>query len=843
MPNKSAKRRRAANDWLLKTSLLLPIACAPALTFAQEADADAADAEETTETVIVTGTRVAGVDAFTSSSPIQVLSAEAIETAGRPDLMNALANIVPSFTAQAFGGDMANQTLQAKLRGLSPNHTLVLVNGKRRHTTSSLAILGGPYQGGAGVDLNFIPADAIQHVEVLTEGAAAQYGTDAIAGVINIILKKDAQGGSVSATSGGYYGGDGELNGFSGNIGLGGAGGSYLNLTAEYREKEHSFRGGVDPRVVDPGRIDEDQGGTFPNTNMPLASGYPYLNRIFGDGSYEIKLITANAGVPIGDSLELYSVATWGDKHAGSFQNYRLPNRVAHTDPDSGETTYLHPYGFSPREETEETDFQGGVGLKGEAGTWNWDLSSTYGKDEINMFTRNSANASLYANTGETPSDFYDGTYTQEQWTTNLDFSRGFEVLGSLNLAFGAEYREEIWEAAPGDAASRYLEGGQSFPGISLSDSGEHDRDVLGAYVDVVIKPIDKLTLSAAGRYEDYSDFGDTTVAKFSTRYELTDSLALRGTFSTGFRAPTLAESYYSATNVGPTTAFVQMPPNAAATAILGLGAGLQPEKSTNYSAGFVFRPGREMALTFDLYQVGVRNRIAATSTFYGTIDGELYSQVIVDAIIANGNVLDPAVTAEGDTGINLFTNGVTTRTRGAELTFSYFSDFESFDVNWTAAANYNKTEVTQVRATPAEFGTEQALFDAEALADLETTMPRYLINLGATFEWDRLSLSVHELLYGKSSDFDNEAGVGYFKNEVSAAAITNLEVAFDATDSLQLSVGATNLFDKMPDKRNAEHRAIQFENGDNSAVAQYPSFSPFGINGAYYYGKVSFKF
>jgi iron complex outermembrane receptor protein len=753
--------------------------------------------------------------------------------------MNALANIVPSFTAQAFGGDMANQTLQAKLRGLSPNHTLVLVNGKRRHTTASLAILGGPYQGGAGVDLNFIPVDSIDHVEVLTEGAAAQYGTDAIAGVINVIMKKEPNGGTVSATSGAHYAGDGETSAFSGNIGFEALQGSYLNFSAEYREHEHTNRGDVDPRVVDPGRL-----ATFPNSNMALAPGWPYLNQIFGDAAYEIKLLSLNAGVPIGDSTELYSVATWGDKHAASFENYRLPSRVSFTNED-GETTYLRPFGFSPREETEETDFSFGAGVKGEVGTWNWDLSSTYGKDEIDMFTRDSANASLYAETGATPVDFYDGTYTQTQWTTNLDFTKEIDVgmSGAMNLAFGAEYREETWEAEPGDAASRYLEGGQSFPGISTSDSGKHGRDVAAAYVDVVLHPLEAFTVDVAGRYEDYSDFGDTSVGKLSLRYELNDAWALRGTASTGFRAPTLAESYYSATNVGPTTAFVQMPPNAPATAILGLGAGLQPEKSTNFSAGFVFRPGREMALTFDLYQVEVRNRIAATSTFYGTIDGELFSQVIVDAIIANGNVLDPAVVAEGDTGINLFTNGVTTRTRGVELMFNYLSEFDSLSVDWSVAANYNKTEVTKVRATPEEFGTTQALFDAEALADLETTMPRYLVNLGANLEWQRFSINVHELFYGRSSDFDNEAGVGYFRNEVSAAAITNIEFTFDAKDNLLLSVGATNVFDEMPDKRNAEHRAIQIANGDNGAVGQYPAFSPFGINGAYYYGKLTFKF
>src|SRR5688572_21598974 len=298
-----------SNHWLRKKSALLPLALVPlAISTAQAQDADAAEADATesaTETVIVTGTRASGIDAFSSSSPVQVLTAESIESAGRPDLMNALANVVPSFTAQAFGGDMANQTLQAKLRGLSPNHTLVLVNGKRRHTTASLAILGGPYQGGAGVDLNFIPVDAIDHVEVLTEGAAAQYGTDAIAGVINIIMKKEPSGGSLSATSGAHYAGDGETSAFSGNIGFEALSGSYLNFTAEYREHEHTDRGEIDPRVVDPARL-----ATFPNSNMALAAGYPNLNQIFGDAAYEIKLLSLNAGIPIGDSTEIYSVAT-----------------------------------------------------------------------------------------------------------------------------------------------------------------------------------------------------------------------------------------------------------------------------------------------------------------------------------------------------------------------------------------------------------------------------------------------------------------------------------------------------------------------------------------------------
>lgn len=814
------------------------------------ADAAADEKRRDVEEVVVTGSRVSGLKAVESSSPVQVLDGAELESAGKPDLMNALANTVPSFTAQAFGGDMANQTLQAKLRGLSPNHVLVLVNGKRRHTTASLAVLGGPYQGGAGVDLNFIPVESIERLEVLTEGAAAQYGTDAIAGVINIILKQDDVGGGVGYTRGGYYAGDGETDSVAGSIAFAPSSTSFLNFAGEWREHAHTDRGGIDPRVVDPRLIDAASGGTYPNTNMPAAPGYPYLNNIFGDAEYEMKLVSFNGGIDLGESTQLYAFGTWGDKYAGSYENYRLPNRVSYTDPDTGEVTYLYPFGFDPREEIEETDYQIAAGIQGDAGEWHWDFASTYGKDEIDMYTTESANASLYAATGSTPVDFYDGTYTATQWTTSLDVIREFELglTGPVNFAFGAEYREETWEAGPGDEASRYFEGGQSFPGISLSDAGSHDRDNIAGYVDVSMEPVDGLRVGLAGRYEDYSDFGDASVGKATMRYDFGPSFALRSTFSTGFRAPTLAEEHYSATNVGPTTAFVQMAPNAPAAALLGLGAGLQPEKSTNYSFGFVMRPTDRMSLTLDFYQVEVRNRIAATSTFYGTIDGVLFSQPIVDAIIANGNVLDPEVTASGDTGINLFTNGVTTRTRGADLVFDYATDYGPVQVDWSVSATYNNTDVTSIRATPPELGTSQPLFDKSALSDLQDTSPEYVLNLGGRFKWERLTVSVHELIYGESSQFENDGGatngeIIFYETTIGVTPITNLEVSLEAMAGVTVTVGAVNLFDEMPDKRNDTYRAVQFRDGDSGAVGQYPSFSPFGINGGYYYGRVSYKF
>ena len=814
------------------------------------ADAAADEKRKEVEEVVVTGSRVSGLKAVESSSPVQVLDGTDLESAGRPDLMNALANTVPSFTAQAFGGDMANQTLQAKLRGLSPNHVLVLVNGKRRHTTASLAVLAGPYQGGAGVDLNFIPVESIDHVEVLTEGAAAQYGTDAIAGVINIILKQDDAGGGVAYTHGGYYAGDGDTDSISGSVGFAPSSTSFLNFAGESRQHDHTDRGGIDPRVVDPSRIDPSSGGTYPNTNMPFAKGYPYLNNIFGDAEYDMKLASFNGGLTLGDSAEFYSFGTWGEKNAGSYENYRLPNRVSYRNPATGQVTYMYPFGFDPREEIEETDYQATAGILGNVGEWHLDFASTYGKDEIDMFTRNSANASLYAATGSSPVDFYDGTYRSTQWTTSLDVIKKIDtsMAGPVNFAFGAEYRKETWEAGPGDAASRYLEGGQSFPGISLSDAGSHDRDNVAAYIDVSMEPVDNLRVGLAGRYEDYSDFGDTSVGKATVRYDFGPAFALRSTFSTGFRAPTLAEEYYSATNVGPTTAFVQMAPNAPAAALLGLGAGLQPEKSTNYSFGAVFRPTGSMSLTFDVYQVEIRNRIAATSTFYGTIDGELFSQAIVDAIIANGNVLDPEVTASGDTGINLFTNGVTTRTRGADLVFDYVTEYGPVQTDWSVSATYNKTDVTSIRATPSQLGVSQALFDKEALSDLQDTSPDYVLNLGGSFKWERLTLSVHELIYGESSRFENDSGetngdIMFYETTIGVTPITNLELSLEAMDGLTLTLGAVNVFDEMPDKRNDTFRAVQFRSGDNGAVPQYPSFSPFGINGGYYYGRAVYKF
>jgi iron complex outermembrane receptor protein len=386
------------------------------------------------------------------------------------------------------------------------------------------------------------------------------------------------------------------------------------------------------------------------------------------------------------------------------------------------------------------------------------------------------------------------------------------------------------------------VEGGQSFPGYALTDAGRHTRDQKAAYLNFVLKPLEQWTVDIAGRYEDYSDFGDTTIGKLTTRYDFTDAFALRGTFSTGFRAPTLAEEFYSATNVGPTTAYVQLPPNAPAAALVGLGDGLQPEKSRNISVGMVFKPIPSFLATLDIYQIKLKNRIAGTGSLNGTVNGVPVAPAITDAIEANGNTLDPEVRATGNTGINIFANGINTRTRGADLVLSYESPYDWGTVNWSFGGTYTKTKVTKVRETPPELA-GQSLFDAEALSNLEDTAPDYVMNFGALIKTGPFSINLREVLYGKSELNQTYYGSGSYPTTISATPITNIDISWAATEKLTFTLGAQNVFNQYPEGVNEDLLETYRADDDNSAVAIYPSFSPFGINGGYYYGKVSFRF
>jgi iron complex outermembrane receptor protein len=787
------------------------------------AAADAAAAPEATTSVIVTGTRSSGMKAENSASPIQVLDAASLQRTGQPDLIQALAQNLPSFTAQAFGGDTANLTLSARLRGLSPNNTLVLINGKRRHGTANLAVLGGPYQGGAAADLNYIPVAAIDHIEVLQDGAAAQYGSDAIAGVINIILKSNSHGGTASATAGGYGDGGGRTADGSANIGVEPFKDAFLSLTVESKYHGFSDRGGIDPRLVDPGNVANIPG-------MTAISGYPYLNKIQGDAQYHLNVLAANFGWDLDPNTQVYAIGTAGRKEARAYENYRLPNRVPG----------LYPQGFSPKEAIKQDDVALTIGVKGKISDWNLDLSTTYGRDKSRISVEDSVNASLYADTGSSPTEFRAGAFIASQATTTLEASHEVNVGWSkpLNIAAGLEYRVDKYEIQAGDAASRYKEGSQSYPGFSLTDAGKHDRSNKAAYIDIAGNPIPDLTVDLAARYEHFSDFGSARVGKLTSRYELTPMAAIRGTISNGFRAPTLAESYYSATNVGPTSAFVQLAPNSPGARLVGVN-GLKAEKSNNYSFGMVFNPASNLNVTLDVYQIKIRDRIVGSGALYGS-GGAVNSPAVVAAILANGNVLDSTVR---QTGINIFSNAVDTRSRGMEFVATLNESYGTYGrVDWSIAANYNKVDVIKINQAPTEL-MPQTLLDKTAISNLETASPKMRVNLGALWKIGNWTVNLREAIYGKSNNYDSEDGAVYHKNEIKTRAITDLEVGYKIDQAWSVAVGANNLFNLYPNGINPALLADQRAALDNAAVAVLPSFSPFGINGGYYYVRANYKF
>jgi iron complex outermembrane recepter protein len=831
-----------------------------------DASPDTGDAGSINE-VIVTGTRTTGMKAADSPAPIQVIASSSLErSGGKPDLLTTLANVIPSLTAQGFGGDQANQTLQFKLRGLSPNDTLILINGKRRHTTANLAVLAGPYQGGAGPDMNFLPVNAIDHLEVLTDGAAAQYGSDAIAGVLNFILKKESSGGNLSGTYGEYFDGGGITGDASGNIGFEPIPGGYLNLTAEVRNHGHSFRGGIDGRTLNPAL-------SYPDTNMQFVPGYPYVNRIQGDGEYHLKTFFFNGGAPITDSVEFYTFGSYGNKNAQSYENYRTPSTISYTGPLTGDVkTYAFPLGFTPQEAIRETDYEVTAGVSGKVIDWNWDFGSTYGRDKADLYTLDSANSSIYggytdifgnkiAGTATTPRNFFDGFFKATQWTSTLDIDRDIEVglAGPLNVAFGGEYRRSAYQIGSGDPASYIGSGAQSYPGFQPSDASIHARKNYAGYVDLAGKVLPPLFVDLAGRFEHYDDFGSKVVGKATARYDIARQFAVRGTVSTGFRAPTLAEEYYRATNVSPDSATVQLQPNSKAAADLGLGSGLQPETSRNYSVGFVVQPGAGISMTLDAFWIDINNRIVASGTLNSVVNGTLVGPAIAQAIADSGAVPPSLVVPGASYAVSLFTNGIDTRTKGADFVLD-----APFDLTWSKVdahlgATYNDTIIRSIHNAPAQlagqpaFSTGSALFDAQALSDLTSASPKYVLNLGALWTlYDRVALSVQELVYGSATEYQSDTGktphgavstVTYYPNKIGVTPVTNVDLSLKAAKGLEIAIGANNAFNRYPNKFNPillQGFAATFNRSTNVI---YPSFSPIGINGGFYYVRATYSF
>lgn len=839
----------------------------PAAAAEATADATATATTDTTATdastvqaVIVTGTRQTGVTAANSAAPVQVVGGPALTKTGTIDLASSLETDVPSFNIGGNGGDMAALSIQAALRGLSPNDTLVLIDGKRRHDTSNLGVdSGSPYSGSATVDLSFIPVAAIDHVEVLTDGAAAQYGTDAIAGVVNVILKKNPDGGSLEGTGGQFFSGQGATGQWSLNKGVSMGDSGFINVTLEQQYHNSTTLGIGDRRFQSPsGAV--LPGLSFPNSNVTRSQSFPHENKVDGDPEYNLYNFLFNAGYDVTPDLEVYTFGNVGYRLAEHYENYRSPSKVSGVT-SGGTKVFPLPLGFDPLEEIKELDGSFTFGVKGKVADWNFDLATTYGDDYVGVYVVDSANAQLFpvlqsiSSTPVVPQrNFYNGAFEASQWNTSLDLDRSFDVglASPLNVAFGAEGRRETYGITAGEPSSYFGGGAQSFDGYTPLDQGTHSRTQYGAYVDFAVDPFTGLHTDIAGRYESYSDAGDALVGKLTARYDFNPNFAIRGTVSTGFRAPTLAEEFYSGTNVSPTSADVQLPPNSPAAALAGFRP-LQPEKSTNFSAGFVAHPLENLQITLDAYDIELRNRIETTGFIFGTEtlpNGQLVtvSQGVLNAIAARGVTLDTNLSY---TGISVFTNATSTRTSGVDLTANYASDFDKYGhVDWTVGFNYNKTTVTKIANLPAivsnsspqvaflgQFG---PILNAVSESALTSATPAEKLILQANWTLDNWSVNLRGTTYGPSSEDVINNNIGFFVERIPATEIVDLDVGYKLTKNVKIDVGANNLFDTLPPKS----PLIDGAPADNALVYGVPlTFAAWGSNGGYYYGRVSITF
>lgn len=784
----------------MKTSLISTLVLAALWGPGLASAADAADADSSTvDSVIVTGTRASNVKARDSAAPIAVISNEALQSTGATNLRDALERTLPSLNRPSFGGDLGNLTDAIQLRGLSPDDVLVLVNGKRRHTTANIYLDAGPQQGSAPTDLDLIPISAIDHIEVLQDGAAAQYGSDAIAGVINIILKAQDHGGGIQATTGQYYQGDGFTSAGSGDIGTTLGDGGFLHLSVDFRHHDHSVRSGHDSRTGN------------------------YDNNIFGDSESTRTSFGYNAGKSLADgAVEVYSFGTYSKRYAESFENFRLPSILPQ----------VFPNGFSPQETIDENDLSTTVGIKGtELLGWHWDLSSTYGADDDHFGLISSANPGLYAATGSTPTSFHISTNKLSQWTNNLDFVRPFEIglATPLSAAFGAEYRRETYTISSGDPAS-YLDGGsQSYVALEPVSAGDHQRSNYAGYVDLSVDPVAHWLVDLAGRYEHYTDFGDATSGKLTTRYDFSPRFALRGTVSNGFRAPSLAQEYFSNLNVSPTGASGQLAVNSPAALALGA-IPLRAEKSTNFSLGVVTEPLDGLHATFDGYYIRIENRIIEGGTYQGP--------VAVAALESQGVTFPPGIDP-ADVSAHYFSNGANTKTYGADFTLDYRSDFGGAGtVDWDAEANWTHTEVTRV----GQDTNGKALLSLQGIAYLTTAQPQSKIIVGGTWNDHGWLATLHEIRYGKSIFQDTfYAGRNIYSNTVFYQSVdppryvTNLSIGYQWALGIQWIVGADNLFDIYPKELPPAERYI--------GAARFDTNTGVSIDGGYYYTRLTYNF
>ena len=867
-------------------ALAVSVALGTVPSYAAE-EADLAKKEKQVERIAVVGTRSSPRSIADSPVPIDIIGGDELSKSASSDMLDMLQGAIPSFNVRAQPiSDAATLIRPVNLRGLSSDSTLVLVNGKRRHRASVIAFQGGGVNDGAqGPDISVIPSVALKQVEVLRDGAAAQYGSDAIAGVMNFVLNDASDGGSLSVKQGQYYEGDGDSTIIDGNIGMPLTDDGFVNLSFQYKNADATSRSVQRPDAA----ALAAEGNTFIQDPAQIW------------GNPEIKddiTLFGNVGLDLGNDKEFYMFGNYSERDAIGGFYYRNPhNRGNVFSVDEGETllvgdvgesqglartcdvvnipknpdgsdgnvlaspdyqamvadpncfsmNQIMPGGYTPQFGGNITDTALAVGTRGDiqdgflAG-WYYDASGSVGRSESSFNLSNSLNPSLGLST---PTDFKTGKYIQLEKTFNFDLVRSFDIglYDDLNFATGLEWREETFEIVAGETASwqagAYADqgfniGSHGFKGFGPESAGINARRNVAAYVDVESQVTDKLLLGGALRYEDFTSFGSTTNYKLTAQYELSDEFSLRASHSTGFRAPTVGQANVVNTQTSIVNGNLIQTFLAPATDPLSSFYGAQelaPEESVSYAVGAVYQNG-EFFMTVDYYNIEVTDRIAQSSQ--QMVMASDYEE------LRSLGVKNPELIS----GVTYFANDFDTTTEGVDVVANYSAELMGGDTLYSLAWAWNTTSVDkrgavtdQMTGQPVLDGDGNIVFitDDGKVRRLEDGIPKNRGTFTISQSWENVSMFVRANYFGEyyATHADDTSDWG---SETADSAFTfDAEVSYFMNDSITLSAGANNLFDqkaqKIKESAFGELGGVYYESG------------PFDYNGGYYYLKATYNF
>ncbi|WP_244176858.1 TonB-dependent receptor plug domain-containing protein [Acetobacter pomorum] len=759
-----------------------------------------------------------------STVNVQVISAQEIVRTGQSNAMAALEQLIPSVSSPSFSGVGSNRFIRTmQLRNLSADQTLVLVNGKRRHLTANFNANAGPNSGTEPADLSLIPLSAIDHIEVITEGASALYGQDAIAGAVNIVLKHNTKGGSLNFVDSGYYAGDGVgVNGYGDYAIKLGHHGGYLDVAAQVSNQLPTNRSGLYTGSM---YFPLADGSADPRQ---AKAGRDY-NRLEGLGHTTMETLSVNGELPVTDSIRGYLTATYGHR--------TVENQVTYRNQANDNTVRaLYPDGFIPLMGMTENDFQVNGGVKGTTAGFDWDGYVTFGRDDESYTTLNSNNPTFGL---ASKRNFYDGSDISSQFVTGFKASRNFHpsfLSRPVTLEFGGEYRHDTFQLTAGEYQS-WADGGEAVLdgpnagalatpgasghiGASPETASDTARDTFDGHANLSFHILPKWEWTLGGHVVNYSNLATTETGSIGTRYDFNKRWAVRANINTGYRPPTLGQENYYYTSTFPTYTFAQLPTTSAAAKALG-GGQLKGEYSRSYSIGIDAHPADDFTLTANLYRIAINDRMANSTQFGGTAVENMLSNLGLNGIRY----------------VQYYTNPVNTVTNGGDVSAAYHLNLHDYG-QWIFAVgvNFSDTEISHYNSTPSQLlALNQPYFNGYAQNTLLHSSPKNRETLDITWSKNKWLVSFQEQRYGQLTYIANPSLATQDWTVVHPAFITNLTVNYDINTRWSLSVGAQNLFNKYP------NQVSQAGQASSSGAFKYPYYSAYGFMGGYYFAKVSY--